>query len=131
MKVLISTLAILFGLAVPAAAQTFQATPDSDIGWDQAAATLATAQGYVYSYSIDLAAYVAFTTPIVCGAGPNATTFACRTDLPIAATGSHTITLRAANAAGNSLPSTAITFVMTLVPAVPGNVTILPPPPGE
>ena len=131
MRVLLATLAAVFGLALPAAAQTFQATPDSDIGWDQAAATLATAQAYTYSYSIDSAPFVTFTSPIVCGAGPNATTFACRTDLPAAANGSHTVSLRAANASGVSLPSTAITFIMTLVPAIPGNVTILPPPPGE
>lgn len=111
-------------VAQPTLAQNPNATPSSQIGWDQDAPDMATAQGYTYQYLLDAAA------PVVlpghkCGTGPAPTTFSCAAPFPAITPGPHSLTLTASNIAGASLPSTPLSFVFVLIPSPPKNLRIV------
>lgn len=117
--------AVLFVLcAVPAFAQTPAATPTSALGWNEAAPTVAAAQGYTYSYIPDGGVPIILTpASVVCSGAVSP--FACQAPFPAFTPTSHTIALIAGNGAGDSLPSTPLAFTFVVIPSAPTNVRIV------
>lgn len=114
-------LALVIGLPALASAQ---ATTTSRIEWDQAAVDLATAQAYTYRYYADGATTGTAFSGVTCSG--TASPFVCRVNFPAFTPGSHSLTLTAANAAGESAQSAAISFTFVVIPAVPSNPRIVP-----
>lgn len=115
-------LLLLLLLPVPLAAQT--AGPTSQLVWDQVAPTLATAQSYTYRLRADGGPTPTVLTGATCTG--TASPFPCRVPFPAFTPGSHTITLTAGNAAGESSPSPVLSFTFVVIPAPPSQPRIEP-----
>lgn len=123
MRRLIVSLILVGAFVAPAGAQA-PATASSRLAWDQAAPTLAEANAYTYRYYPDGAtAGIAFAAGSVTCSG-TASPFVCIVNFPAFTPGNHTLTLTAANVAGESAPSVVLTFQMVVTPAVPANPRI-------
>jgi hypothetical protein len=102
-----------------------QATPASKLGWDQAAADLATANAYSYKHYDDLSVTGVALAPATCTG--TASPFACQAPFPAFTPGAtHTIAITASNVAGESLKSTPLSFQFIVIPAAPTNLRIIP-----
>jgi hypothetical protein len=114
-------IALLGGLwaAVPANAQT--ATPTNKFAIDQAAPDLATANSYTYRLYAD-GSPTGVVIPMVCTG--TASPFLCTASVGAFTPGAHTVTLTAANLAGESGKSNVVTFTMVVVPQPPANARI-------
>jgi len=100
-------------------------TPGSSaqrFAWDEAAPTLADAQALTYRYYPDGAA-AGVTFPAVTCTGA-VSPFTCSAPIPAFTPGNHTITLTAANVAGESPKSGPFVFVFVVIPGTPTNVRI-------
>ena len=117
-------LCLLFLLALPGLASAQTSTPSSQIAWDQAAADLATAQALTYRYYPDGAATGTVFSGVTCSG--TASPFTCTVAFPAFSPGPHSLTLSAANAAGESAKSAAVSFTFVVIPAVPANPRIVP-----
>jgi hypothetical protein len=97
------------------------ATPASRFAFDQTAPDLATANSYTYRYYADGATTgVALTVTCTGTASP----FLCTAPVPAFTPGQHSVTLTAANIAGESPKSAPFAFTMMILPAVPANIRI-------
>lgn len=133
MRRLIVTFAlVLAGLvlgATPAAAQG-AGKPGDRLAWDQAAATLAEAQGLTYSGYFD-GATTAAVLPSTCSGA--ASPFVCTAPIPPLTTGDHTVQLTASlvlslpdNRAIESAKSAVFTFRLFAAPSTPAQIRIVP-----
>ncbi len=111
---------LLFPLAL--FAQT--AGTQSALGWDQSALSAATAQSYTYRTRAD-GSTTGVVLPGVTCAG-TVSPFQCKAPFPAFTPGPHTITITAANAAGESLPSPVLSFTFVVIPSPPGQPRIEP-----
>ena len=111
-------------LALPTLLFAQTSTPASRIAWDQAAADLATAQALTYRYYPDGAATGTVFSGVTCSG--TASPFTCSVAFPAFSPGPHSLTLSAANAAGESAKSAAVSFTFVVIPAVPANPRIVP-----
>ncbi len=114
------TLAILLCSVNSIAAQ---ATSANKIVWDQQAATLAEAQSFTYKFYSDGSSVANTMTSVVC-TGTTAP-FTCSNNFPPFTPGTHTLTITASNAAGESAKSSPpFSFTFVVVPNVPNNLRI-------
>lgn len=90
------------------------------IGWDQIAPSLADAQGYTYRYYPDAVTTGTILTPVVCSG--TTSPFVCSAAFPAFTPGAHTLTLTAANIAGESGKSSVYSFTMEIIPNAPSNI---------
>jgi hypothetical protein len=104
--------------------------PGDKLGFDQAAASLADAQGYVYRMYLDGAATGAV---LVATCGGTTSPFTCTAPLPALTTGTHTSQLTASvvlpapdGRTIESAKSTALTFRLFAAPAIPAGQRIVP-----
>lgn len=111
----------LVAVAAPAFAQA-PVTGANKIGWDQAAPTLADAQGYTYKYYAD-AATTGITLAGVTCAGTTSP-YQCEVPFPAFTPGNHTLTLTAGNLAGESVKSAPLSFAFVVTPGAPVNLRI-------
>ena len=120
------TLACALGLCAVATSLAAQpaATGTARIGWDQTGvASAAEAQALTYRYYPDGATVGIALTGVTCsGTAP----VSCTAPFPAFTPGSHTLTLTAANQAGESAQSAPFAFVFVVVPAVPANLRLVP-----
>ena len=100
------------------------ATSANGLGWDQAAPDLATAKSYVYRAYPDAATVGMILGNVTCSGV--ASPFSCRADFPAFTPGSHTVTITAANVAGESAKSVPFSFTFIVQPSVPTNLRIVP-----
>lgn len=122
MKRLLLTLAFLT-VATGAYAQT-TGTPSSKLVWDQPnVASAAEAQGLAYKYYPDTVTTGTALTGVACVGTPPAVV-SCQVPFPAFTPGSHTLTLTAANVAGESLKSTPLAFTFVVVPTAPANLRV-------
>lgn len=121
MKHIVTALALSLTFAVSAFAQS-TAVPNSRIAWDQPnVASAAVAQSYTYKYYPDGATAGIALTGVTCtGTAP----VQCSAGFPAFTPGSHTLTLSATNAAGESPKSATLSFVFVVVPSAPSNLQI-------
>ena len=111
----------LLAFTVTAAAQT-PVTTANKIGWDQSAPTLAEAQSYVYKYYPDAATAGVALASVTCAG--TTSPYQCEVPFPAFTPGSHTLTLTASNAAGESAKSAVLAFAFVIIPASPNNLRI-------
>jgi hypothetical protein len=88
---------------------------------DQAAPDLATANSYTYRLYAD-GSVTGTVIPMVCTG--TASPFLCTASVGAFTPGAHTVTLTAANLAGESGKSNVVTFTMVVVPQPPANARI-------
>lgn len=119
-KSLIRAIVLVFGVTVGLDAQT--AIPGSRLTWDQAAPTLAEAQGYTYTYYPEAAPPAVILTAVTCSG--TASPFTCVVAFPAFTPGAHTLQLTASNIAGESTRSAAFAFTFVVVPGAPANIRI-------
>ena|ERR1035437_5972482 len=96
-------------------------TSTNKLIWNQAAADLATAQGYTYAMYPDGGTKVALTGVTVTGA---TSPFACQVPFPTFTPGVHSVTVTASDIAGESPQSTACAFQFVVIPLAPTNLSI-------
>jgi hypothetical protein len=119
---LLAAALLVVGLAASLAAQAPPGSTAQRFAWDQAAATLSDAQALTYRYYPDgAAAGVTFSGVTCAGAG---SAFTCSAPIPAFTPGNHTITMTAANLAGESPKSSPFVFVFVVIPGSPSNVRI-------
>ena len=100
-----------------------QAIPTSKIGWDQEAPTLADAQGYTYKYYPDNAPSGVTLSGVVCSGA--ASPFTCTAPFPAFTPGNHSITMTAANLAGESAKTSPLDFTFIVTPSTPARIRII------
>jgi hypothetical protein len=105
--------------AAPTQAQT--ATPANNFAFDQGGLDLATVSAFTYRLYVDGAVTG---SPIAAICTGTASPFVCSTPVGAFTPGIHTVTLTAANAAGESVHSAPLTFTMVIVPSAPSNLRI-------
>ena len=110
-------------LLIPVTANA-QAVATDKLAWDQPAPDLATAQAYTYKYYPDNAATGVTLTGVTCTSSGTPAIISCRTTFPAFTPGSHTLTITAANVAGESAKSAVFTFTFVVVPGVPNTIRI-------
>jgi len=98
------------------------ATGSSKIGWDQAAPTLAEAQGYTFKYYPDTATVGTTLISVTCVG--TVSPYQCEVAFPAFTPGAHTLTLTANNLAGESVKSAPLSFAFIVTPSSPSNVRI-------
>jgi len=113
-------LVLTFLFLVPSILQA-QATGDSKLLFDQTAVTLVEANSYIYRYYPDAATTGVILTVICTG---TVSPFTCSAAFPAFTPGTHTLTLTAANLAGESAKSAPFTFTFVVVPGIPANIRI-------
>ena len=118
-KKILFVVAILLAFTAKANAQ---ATSASKLVWDQAAASLAEAQGFTYKLYADGSTTANVLTSTTCTG--TASPFVCQNNFPAFTPGTHSITLSTSNAAGESAKSAPFTFTFVVVPSVPGNLRL-------
>jgi hypothetical protein len=125
MRIRMTLIVMLFAfVASDARAQTVpNAGPNDSFGWNQAAATLTEAQGFVYKYYLDGAVTGSVFSGVTCTG--TATPFSCKVRIPTFAPGQHSITFTAANITGESVQSSPFVFVYGNPPANPNNISII------
>lgn len=123
-KIAVGVLAVL-AYAGAAQAQT-TVTPTNKLVWNEQGPDLPTVQAYVFKVYADGAAAGTVAAAVVCGVRqlPDTTGFTCFLPFPAFTPGSHTLTLTASNAAGESAQSAALAFTMLVTPVVPGGLRI-------
>lgn len=99
-----------------------QAAPGKKLAWDQAASSLAEAQAYTYKYYPDGATTGIALSGVTCAG--TASPFVCDVAYPAFTPGSHTLTITASNAAGESVPSASFAFSFVVIPSSPTNIRI-------
>lgn len=115
----------LFILLFPAAlAAQPPGSSNQRFTFDQAAPVLADAQAYTYRYYPDGATTGITFTGVTCTG--TASPFVCSVLIPAFTPGNHSITLTAANVAGESAKSSPFAFVFVVTPSVPANIRITP-----
>jgi hypothetical protein len=127
---IVNTLVLVFLFAFPlmASAQT-SGGPTSRLGWDQAAPSLAAAQGFVYEAFFDGTQTVTTLTATCTG---TASPFSCVAPFPALSTGAHSTQIRAVDTVsvvGQRLVSplsTTFNFTLVALPGAPTNVRIVP-----
>jgi hypothetical protein len=112
-------LAVLFVL-IPVLTSA-QATGSSKLTFDQQAATLAEANSLTYRYYPD-AATTGITVAVACTG--TVSPFVCQTPFPAFTPGNHSLTVTAANAAGETAKSAPLNFTFVVVPSIPQNLRI-------
>jgi len=120
-----TTIGVLAGLllaSVVVSAQT--ATPSSHLTWDQGGPDLPTIQAYTFRYYADGGATGNVLAAVVCTSAGTPPVVTCTVPFPAFTPGSHTLTLTAANVAGESTPSAPLAFTMIVQPSSPANVRI-------
>lgn len=123
MKFLFSLITVLLISIASLAAQTPPtAIATQKFEWDQAAPTLADAQGYTYKYYPDGGLIGVNFSSVACSGA--ASPFRCNTPIPAFTPGNHNITITASNAAGESAKSVPFAFNFVVTPAVPVGVRI-------
>ena len=96
------------------------ATPTSKLLWDQPnVASAAKAQAYTFRYYADGSATGTILTGVVC---TGTATVTCSAAYPAFTPGPHSLTLSAANAAGEGPKSAPFTFTFVIVPSAPVNI---------
>jgi hypothetical protein len=117
-------LAVLISILTFASVASAQppATGTSKIGWDQAAPSLAEAQGYIYKYYPD-SATVGTTLNLVTCIG-TISPYQCEVAFPAFTPGAHTLTITAGNIAGESAKSSPLNFAFVVTPSIPTNLKI-------
>lgn len=114
-------------LAVPIFAQT-NAVPTSFLGWDQPGPYTGNPQTNTYRYYPDGATTGTVLAGVTCTLIPNAVApnplYSCRAGFPAFTPGAHTLTLTAANAAGESAKSAVFAFTFVVVPGSPVGLRI-------
>jgi len=121
MKIPITSLILLLLFIINASAQN-QASVNQKFAWDQAALTLADAQGYTYKYYADGSTTGINFAGIACTG--SASPFVCSVSIPAFTPGNHTITITASNIAGESPKSIPFAFAFVVTPAVPTGIRI-------
>jgi hypothetical protein len=111
----------LLAFSASALAQT-PATQTNKIAWDQAALSLAEAQGYTYKYYADGAATGTTLLKVTCVG--NTPPYQCEVPFPAFTPGPHTLTLTASSAGVESAQSATLAFTFAIVPAIPANPRI-------
>ena len=94
MRAALTVLFVLL-LASPATAQ-FSINPNSQLQWDQSAATLAAAQGYTYDLAIDAGTSsetIIRLADVTCVKGTSPTSHVCSAPIPAVAVGTHSLRL--------------------------------------
>lgn len=124
MLVLVAVL--LFAVALTAQTPGPVAAAGRKVAWDQAAPSLAEAQGYTYRLYVDgAAAPILVTSPVTCvNPGTAGAPYVCQTAFPPMTPGPHTLVVTASNDSGESLPSTPFAFQFIVVPVTPRNVRL-------
>ena len=97
--------------------------PGDSFAWNETALTLAEAQGYVYKYYLDGAVTGSVFSGVTCSG--TASPFTCQALTPQFANGTHSITLTAASASGESPQSTPFGFVFGNPPSNPNNIRVI------
>jgi hypothetical protein len=98
------------------------ATGGNKLGWDQAASSLAEAQGYTYKYYPDSATTGTTLISITCVGATSP--YQCEVAFPAFTPGNHTVTLTASNLAGESVKSAPLNFTFIVTPGAPTNLKI-------
>jgi len=106
--------------SAPLTAQT--GVPGQKFAWDQAAPDLVSAQGYTYRHYPDGAIVGVVFVAVTCTG--TASPFVCEALIPAFTPGSHTVTLSAANVAGESPKSAPFVFTFIVTPGTPANIRI-------
>jgi len=135
MKYLCLAAACVFLLATSAQAQV---TPGTPLLWDQPnAATAAIAQAYTFRVYADAATVGTVLSGVTCGTPysvlrriwdrlmrerAGTAPIVCQAPFPAFTLGPHTLTLSAANAAGEGPKSAAFAFTFVVVPSAPANL---------
>lgn len=118
---LFAVVLIVLAVAAPAVAQV-PVTGANKIGWDQAAPTLADAQGYTYKYFADAATAGIALAAVTCTG--TTSPYQCEVPFPAFTPGNHTLTLTAGNLAGESAKSAPLSFAFVVTPGAPVNLRI-------
>lgn len=124
----IAAFAALVLTPLSASAQT-PVVPSDKLGWDQQDTDLAAASANTYRLYADGVATGTVLTPVTCAnqVPVLAGNFTCTTPFPaFTPTVTHSITVSAANAAGESLKSTPFSFKFVVIPSVPSNLRRIP-----
>lgn len=107
-----------------ASAQNPVASPTSKFAWTQGADTLSDAQGFTYRYYLDAAGPATFVSVTCAG---TASPFTCQVLVPSMTQGTHSITITATSAAGESPHSSPFAFAFVANPPVtPTGMRIIP-----
>lgn len=114
-------LLIIVGIVLLPIIGLAQATGTSKLLFDQQAASLAEANGLGYKYYVDGATTGVSLTVTCTGV---TSPFVCSAAFPAFTPGSHSLTLTASNAAGESAKSALFGFTFVVIPAVPSNIRI-------
>jgi hypothetical protein len=97
------------------------ATPLSSLVFDQIAPDLNTANSYIYKYYPDESTTGMNLTVNCTG---TASPFTCTSPMPAFTPGMHSLTITAANVAGESPKSSPINFTFVIIPSSPTNLRI-------
>lgn len=116
---------LLVALAIPALAGAQTVTPANKLGFNELGPDLLTVQAYTYKVYAD-GGGVGVATATLCTAPvlPDTAGFTCTFPFPAFTPGSHTLTVTATNAAGESAKSAPISFTMIVTPVAPGGLRI-------
>lgn len=110
--------------AAPAFAQNPVAGPNSKFAWTQGADVLSDAQTYTYRMYLDAAGPATFVGVTCVG---TASPFTCQVTVPSMTQGTHSMTITATSAAGESPHSTPFTFTFVAnPPQTPTGMRIIP-----
>lgn len=115
--------AVLLSLAFGAAAYAQDASGNQFFAWNQTAPVLADAQAYTYKYYPDGSSTGVTFTGVVCTG--TTSPFTCTAAIPAFTPGNHSITLTAANAAGESVQSAPFAFRFVVTPGTPSGLRIV------
>lgn len=114
-----ATSLIVFSFIIQVQAQS--ATPLSSLVFDQIAPDLMTANSYTYKYYPD-GSITGMNLTVNCTG--NASPFTCTSPMPAFTPGVHSLTVTAANEAGESPKSSSISFTFVIIPLAPTNLRI-------
>jgi hypothetical protein len=121
-RILLATL-LATGLTIIIQAQVPNVDANDSFAWNQAANSLAEAQGYVYKYYLDGAGVGSTFAGVTCSG--TASPFTCQARTPAFSNGNHSLTITAASAAGESAPSIPFGFVFGNPPTTPNNIRVI------
>ena len=111
-------LTILF-VSITSIASAQPATSKSKLLWDQDAIDLITANSNIYKIIKDTSPPEVLSDVVCTG---STSPFVCSVSFPAFTPGSHSITITAGNAAGDSLPSAPLAFTFVIIPTPPKNL---------
>lgn len=115
---------ILISLVARPSEVNAQAVATDKLAWNQPAPDLASAQAYTYKYYPDSSLTGVVLTGVTCESAGTPVVISCRTVFPAFTPGSHTLTITATNAAGESAKSAPFTFTFVVVPGIPNTIRI-------